>query len=161
MDRFCVVVILLLYASINAFTQNNDRTLGQIKIESCFDADSLKYIEVCRHDSIVIYSKYFSRKGDTISVYKWNMLHSSIEKIQKKIKANFDYNTPEVRGRAILLLIFDCEKEIFELRIIRGITKEFDNALGLAIRKTEEELIPLCPYGCKEAIVSPFPIKIY
>lgn len=161
MNRLCVLLIFLLCTYITAISQNSIKSLCLTKIENRFDIDSLKYVEVGSRDSTVVYSKYFSRKGDTISVYKWNMLHSSIEKIQKKIKANFDYKTPEVHGRAIILLIFDCEKEIFELRIIRGITKEFDNALGLAIRKTEEELIPLCPYGCKEAIVSPFPIKIY
>lgn len=98
MNRLCFLLIFLLCTFIIAIGQNSNKSLRLTKIENRFDIDSLKYVEVGSRDSVVVYSKYFSRKGDTISVYKWNMLHSSIDKIQKKIKANFDYNTQKCKG---------------------------------------------------------------
>jgi hypothetical protein len=165
MIRFLLILQILFSANIycqNAASRNNKDTLDNkegIRIE--YDIEHIKYSETMYVSDNIKYFNYFSRQGDTISVYNWKIDVTAINKIKEKILNNFTVNDfTYVAGSAVLLLMLDCKKNIFEIRIIKGITPNFNKELLRVINKIEKDLIFICTTDCKIPIVTPFAIRL-
>lgn len=160
-------IILMILLSANIYCQNanlhnnNDTLYNKTDVSVKYDIDNIKYIETMYVNNDVKYIWYFSRNGDTISVYNWQMNVTTIKKIKEKILNNFSINDlTYAKGSAVLLLIFDCEKDIFEIRIIKGITQHFNKELLRVINNIEKDLVFICTNDCKMPIVTPIAIRL-
>ncbi len=153
-------MLQILIFSVNVFCQESDQ-LNQ--------SDSLgnkiglwvEYAEIMYVENVAKHPHYFTRKGDRILLYEWQINVSVIKKIQELILKDFVINEfTEASGPAYLLLILDCEKDIFEIRIIRGITTGFNKELLRVVDAIEKDLIFICASNCQTPIVIPFAIRI-
>jgi hypothetical protein len=166
MLRF-ILILQILVCSANGYCQkikqhNQSDTLGN-KTGLCegYDIEHIKYSETMYVSGNVEYTCYFTKQGDTISVYNWAINITAIKKIKECILSNFVINEfTEAQGSATLLLILDFESNVSEIRVIRGITENFNNELLRVINKIEKDLIFVCATDCKIPIVTPFAIRL-
>jgi len=156
--------ILCLFASVYCqnINQQDESMLGnKTYLYTKYDIQHIKLSETMYVNSEIKYTNYFSREGDTISMYDWAIGVTAIKIIREKILNNFIVNDlTYARGCASLLLLIDCEKNIFEIRIMRGITDNFNNELLRVVDKIEKDLIFICSDNCKTYVVTPFAIRL-
>ena len=132
-----------------------------LKNELGYDIEHIKYIEMYVDNNGVKQTNYFTRCGDTIALFDWRIDISLIKKIKAHVLRNFVINEfTEAQGNAVLLLILDFKNEVYEIRVIRGITQGFNNELLRAINKIEKDLIFIYAADCKTPIVTPFAIRL-
>ena len=165
LNFFLVVQVLFLPVNIychNTNLQNNKDSLGN-KAGLCveYDIEHIKLSEKTFVNNEIEYVNYFSKKGDTISVFNWAINATAIKKITERILDSFIVNDfTYASGSATLLLLVDYENNIFEIRVMRGITEYFNNELLRVIDKIEKDLIFICSTDCKIPIVTPFVIRL-
>jgi hypothetical protein len=167
MLRF-LLILQILVCYVNGYCQevsqhNQNDTLGnETGLCEGYDIEHIKYSETMYANGNVEYTYYFTKQGDTISVYNWAINVIAIKKIKEYILSNFVINEfTEAQGSATLLLILDFESNVSEIRVIRGITENFNNELLRVIHKIEKDLIFVCTADCKTPIVTPFTIRLF
>jgi hypothetical protein len=137
-------------------------SLGNEKVLTTrYDMEGIKLYESIRVNDEVEYTYYFTRKGDTISGYGWQLDDMSVlHQLRHHIRNNFVVNDmTEITGRAYLYLILDFENKVYEIRPLNmKYTQAFEKELLRVIEKVEKDLIVICPADCKTAIVVPFPV---
>jgi hypothetical protein len=160
-------VLHILFLSVSIYCQNTnlhnkkDSLDNKTGLYLKYDIEHIKLSETMFANNEAVYTNYFSRKGDTIVVYDWAINVTAIKKIREHILRNFVINEfTEASGSAVLLLILDIENDLYEIRVIRGITQGFNNELLRAINKVEKDLIFVCTTDCKMPIVTPFAIRL-
>lgn len=126
-----------------------------------YDVENNRYMGKYIDNYGVEQTYYFTRNCDTISSFDWRINLTTINKIKDRILSEFDINEfTEAQGSAVLLLIFDFNSEVYEIRLIRGITQGFNNELLRVIKKIEKDLIFVSATDLKKAIVTPFAIRL-
>ena len=160
-----VFQILLLSTNIycqSVNLQKKDSLGNKTGLYKVYDIEHIRYSETMFVNNKAEYTNYFSRKGDTIFVTNWSFNTTAMTKIREKILNNFIVNDfTYASGSASLLLLVDCEKKIFEIRIMRGITESFNNELLRVINKIEKDLVFICATtDSKTPIVTPFAIRL-
>lgn len=162
-DTFKLFLILYLVIPVYANCQSIlQYTVDSIRSEIMYDIEHIKYMEISVDNNGVKHTNYYTRGGDTISLFDWRIKVSVIERIKEQILRNFIIDEfTEAQGNAVLLLILDFKKEVYEIRIIRGITQGFNKELLRVIKKIESELIFVHSTECKISIVTPFAIRLY
>jgi hypothetical protein len=162
--KYINILFLITYLSLPscASCQNIIKnSKDSLENEIGYDIEHIKYIEMYVDNSGEKHTNYFTRCGDTIALYDWRIDSSIIKKINEHILRNFVINEfTEAQGLAVLLLILDFENDIYEIRVIRGITQGFNNELLRAINKIERDIIFVCVSDCKTPIVTPFAIRL-
>lgn len=171
------IVIALFWAifTFNATCQNQQRAENQVIQLNCFDSlgnkiglwieydiENIKYSETYYSTlNKVEYRKYFNRHGDEILSYSWKINNSSLKKLIDLIKSKILFNDlTSGQGSAVVLFFADCDNNIFELRIIQGISTKFNNELLRVTKEIEDKIIFLCSDNCKTPIITYFPIKL-
>jgi hypothetical protein len=161
-NLYKLLLVLYLFmpvcVSCQSVTQMREDSL---KKEIGYDIKHIKYIETYIDNNGVKHSNYFTRRGDTIALYDWKIDISIIKKIKEHILREFVIDEfTEAQGNAVLLLILDFKNEVYEIRVIRGITQGFNNELLRVINKIEKDLIFVYAADCKTPIVTPFAIRL-
>lgn len=174
-NSFLIVILFCLLAPFECSCQykcnNNSRKKQINRVDSSgnkvgvwidYDIENLKCSETkYSSPNEVEYTKYFTRRGEEISVYTWKINQSTLSKIDELIKNNFKLNDITFgHGRAILLLLADCNKNVYEIRIIRGISNGFDNELLRVTKDLEKNLIFISSENCKIPIVTPLFFRV-
>lgn len=158
--KYLLILYLFMPVCVNCQNVTQSRE-DSLKKEIGYDINHIKYIETYIDNNGVKHSNYFTRRGDTIVLYDWGIDTSIIRKIKEHILRDFVIDEfTEAQGNAILLLILDFKKEVYEIRVIRGITQDFNNELLRVINKIEKDLIFVCATDCKTPIIMPFAIRI-
>lgn len=156
----CLLVLQILCLSVSIYSQNTNLN-NKKDLRTEYDIENIKLSETMRVNNQIEYTNYFSRQGDTISVYDWAINVKSIKRIQENILDNFILNDfTYANGSASMLLLIDYERNIFEIRIMRGITDNFNKELLRVINNLENKLILICSSDCKTPIVTPFAIRL-
>jgi len=125
-----------------------------------FDIENIKYSETkYSKPNKVEYVKYFTRNGKEIRKYSWKINSCSLNRLIESIKNKFIYDDLSAgTGSAILLLIADCNNNVFEIRVIKGVSKGFNNEIIRVTKELENNLIFICPDTYKTPIISHFAI---
>lgn len=125
------------------------------------DVENIKLLETKYVNDSVEYTHYFTRDGDVISTYDWQIGITEINKIRNRLLNEFNINdSTYAQGKAVLFLILNAKRDKIEIRLYRGITTGFDKELLRAIAKIEKESIFVIAPNSKVPIVVPFAIQI-
>jgi len=174
-NTFLIIFSFCFIAPIESYCQNQcknksmetqinhvDSLGNKVGVWIDYDIENIKCSETkYSSPNKVEYTKYFTRKGKEINVYTWKLNNCSLSILTELIKNKFILNDSTFgNGSAILLLLADCENNIYEIRIIRGISIGFNNELLRVTKDLEKNLIFISPDDCKIPIVTPFAIRI-
>lgn len=146
-------------SSKRVLQDNKDSFSNKIK----YDVENIKYLELTYANNELISSNYYTRCGNIISLYDWEIDVSIIKKIKEYILRNFVIDEfTEASGSAVLLLILDFDKNIHEIRVIRGITLGFNKELLRVTREIENDSIAIFTQNCEAPmpIITPFTIRL-
>lgn len=175
-NSILVLLIFLLAFFYKGFCQENvligneidhvnllDSSGNKIGLWIEYDIENIKYSETrYSKPNKVDYTKYFTRNGTEIKKYSWRINSFSLNRLIESTKNNFIYDDLSAGvGSAILLLIADCKNNIFEIRIIKGVSKGFNNELLRVTKDLENNLIFICPDNYKTPIIIPFSIHAH
>ena len=168
MLRF-IFITQILFLSVTVYCQDTGQIIridslgNNTEVMTLYDVENIKYSEVYFvNDSIK--DAYFSRKGDTISVYDWGVDDTIIKRIQGQLVRKY-YVTDETYihggGGPTFYLILDYKRNVFELRDIRRITEGIDKEMIRLAHEVEKDLIHILPPDLKTPIVIPFPFRLH
>jgi len=161
MPKFHLILSILFLSAVGVFLHSKQNSLvDETNSFVLYDTEGIKLSETMRVNGEVKYTHYFSRKGDTIFSHNWQIDVATIDTIREKIGDNFRWDGLgdfDVTGRSILFLLVDCERNIFEIRIGRGVSERLNQAKLRAISKVEKELGFICIVDYKTPIVISFP----
>ena len=170
--RKIILLVIFVLASITIYGQmlidntdclKRDNTISEkFSIQERLDIEDIKVSEIGHSSSNKIeYKKYFSREGKEITDYVWGIDIKIKKKIQNRIKELFNFNDrTECVGTSLLLLLIDNENDVFEIRVIKGITDEYNKELLKAVKILEENIVCVCSETLPKAVAVLFPLNL-
>lgn len=156
--RISTFILLLLLVFTKISGQNLEDTMGYNRINPFgnkigvwidYDIEGIKLSES-------IYSvsgkfegvKYFTRNAIEINDCIWNFddTHELFSQLHQRIVSHFIFKERmETVGNAFITFIFNRERDIYELRVWRGINLEFDKELIRVMHVIEQDSVRPTP----------------
>lgn len=162
---FIAFQLIFCSAIYGQFINQTDSINQKIGLWVYSDIENVKFEEkVYTCEGVLEYKKIFSRNGDEIVNYSNIIDINILNQIKNKIKQYFvmsDIN--EASGKVVSFLIIDCNRNIYEIRTTKGITKYFNEEYLKAAKLTENDLKLICEKEqiCEKSYVIPFTVEIY
>lgn len=103
-------------------------------------------------------TKYFTRNGDTLTTNNYYFETDIIKSIQDKLSLELENDESCLSGQALLYIIYDPDRNIKEIRLLRGIDSMFNSRLIQIIKQKGKELLNSATQT--STVVTPFPLVI-
>lgn len=142
----------------NELTSNNTLKEDTIIESIKYDINDKIYLKTILDEEGQRHSIYFDEKGRAYEDYDWNVSIESIRKIQKLILSEFKVSDETYCSGTAVVLIIANEDDI-ELRIINGLTTEYNQELQRVLDNIKKRIIVLWRNNEKTLII-PFGVNI-
>ena len=142
----------------NELTSNNTLKEDTIIESIKYDINDKIYLKAILDEEGQRHSIYFDEKGRAYEDYDWNVSIESIRKIQKLILSEFKVSDETYCSGTAVVLIIANEDDI-ELRIINGLTREYNQELQRVLDNIKKRIIVLRRNNEKTLII-PFGVNI-
>ncbi|MCR4770195.1 MAG: hypothetical protein K5874_08320 [Bacteroidaceae bacterium] len=142
----------------NELTSNNTLKEDTIIESIKYDINDKIYLKTILDEEGQRHSIYFDEKGRAYEDYDWNVSIESIRKIQKLILSEFKVSDETYCSGTAVVLIIANEDDI-ELRIINGLTREYNQELQRVLDNIKKRIIVLRRNNEKTLII-PFGVNI-
>lgn len=142
----------------NELTSNNTLKEDTIIESIKYDINDKIYLKTILDEEGQRHSFYFDEKGRAYEDYDWNVSIESIRKIQKLILSEFKVSDETYCSGTAVVLIIANEDDI-ELRIINGLTREYNQELQRVLDNIKKRIIVLRRNNEKTLII-PFGVNI-
>lgn len=156
--RLLIFIVLSLFVFIPIHSQNLDSTTIYNRVDSLgnkigiwidYDIECIKLSEAVYSESGEWKSvKFFTRSGIELNDCVWNCddTHELFSQLYQKIANHFIFKERmEAVGNALFTFIFNHERNIYELRVWRGINPEFDKELIRVMHVIEQDSVRPTP----------------
>lgn len=142
----------------NELTSNNTLKEDTIIESIKYDINDKIYLKTILDEEGQRHSIYFDEKGRAYEDYDWNVSIESIRKIQKLILSEFKVSDETYCSGTAVVIIIANEDDI-ELRIINGLTREYNQELQRVLDNIKKRIIVLRRNNEKTLII-PFGVNI-
>ena len=124
-----------------------------------FDTEGLLFSQKKYDSSLGRYSTiYYSRNGDTLVTNNYYLKTDIIKSIQAKLSSELENDDNCLSGQALLYIMYDPDRDIKEIRLLRGFDSQFNSRLVKIIKAKEQEM--LNSIAQTTAVVTVFPLKL-
>lgn len=144
--RLITLIILLTQMSLSYHVYgteltSNDSIKQDTIVESFkYDINDKIYLKTILDEHGKRHSIYFDEKGTAFEDYDWDVSVESLKKIQKLIFSEFKVSDETYcSGTAVVLLIANTDD--IELRIINGLTTEYNQELQRVLNNIKKRII--------------------